>query len=365
MREASASRAHCARAAAESAASAAASGVAATADSPAPRLNMSTGAPPSRTDTLRSGLSLFRRLPPSDVAKNLAGVVALAPALTEDLLQRVDCPPQARVCSATRRRYLLCDYSRDGDSHRSPWSNAYEPPVEDGFLPSPALRALEVAANEALDAYKEAYYGLAAASSAYFWELEGGAFATCWLIKKDAAAGGGGGGGVSGAWDAIHVCEVGRAGAEQGADAFRYKLTSTVLLTIALDETAAGGGGGGGGGVGALDLSGSLTKQLVAAHRLDAAAGRGHVALIGGMVEAMEADIRGQLDALYSEWRDGARRPRCRRAQARRRPTPCARPPARPHRCHPAQSPRRARLPARCTRAPQPPALACARTWTR
>lgn len=47
---------------------------------------------------------------------------------------------------ATGRKYLLCDYNRDGDSYRSPWSNAYEPPIEgdDGFQPSPALRAMEV-----------------------------------------------------------------------------------------------------------------------------------------------------------------------------------------------------------------------------
>ena len=32
--------------------------------------------------------------------------------------------------------YLLCDYNRDGDSYRSPWSNTYEPPLEDGAMPS-------------------------------------------------------------------------------------------------------------------------------------------------------------------------------------------------------------------------------------
>ena len=28
--------------------------------------------------------------------------------------------------------YLLCDYNRDGDSYRSPWTNEYDPPIEDG-----------------------------------------------------------------------------------------------------------------------------------------------------------------------------------------------------------------------------------------
>ena len=36
----------------------------------------------------------------------------------------------------TGRAYLLCDYNRDSDSHRSPWSNKYDPPIDDGFVPS-------------------------------------------------------------------------------------------------------------------------------------------------------------------------------------------------------------------------------------
>ena len=76
----------------------------------------------------------------------------LRPELTEEFLQRVDQPLQTRVDSLTKRRYILCDYNRDGDSYRSPWSNAYEPaiPPEDGegFVPSKGLRELEVAANE-------------------------------------------------------------------------------------------------------------------------------------------------------------------------------------------------------------------------
>ena len=48
------------------------------------------------------------------------------------------------------RKYLLCDYNRDGDSYRSPWTNVYLPPIpvgpdgEGGIIPSPRLRTLEV-----------------------------------------------------------------------------------------------------------------------------------------------------------------------------------------------------------------------------
>ena len=47
-------------------------------------------------------------------------------------------------------KYLLCDYNRDGDSYRSPWTNIYSPPLEigpdgeGGVLPSDKLRILEV-----------------------------------------------------------------------------------------------------------------------------------------------------------------------------------------------------------------------------
>lgn len=40
---------------------------------------------------------------------------------------------------------------------RSPWSNAYDPALPDGALPSAKLRELEVSANEAFDIYRELY----------------------------------------------------------------------------------------------------------------------------------------------------------------------------------------------------------------
>jgi F-actin capping protein, beta subunit len=47
------------------------------------------------------------------------------------------------------RRYLLCEYNRDADSYRSPWSNKYDPPLEDAYMPRPELRKLEVYYNTA------------------------------------------------------------------------------------------------------------------------------------------------------------------------------------------------------------------------
>ena len=40
-------------------------------------------------------------------------------------------------------------------SLRSPWSNKYDPPLDDGALPSDRLRRLEIEANKVFDTYRE------------------------------------------------------------------------------------------------------------------------------------------------------------------------------------------------------------------
>ena len=56
---------------------------------------------------------------------------------------------------------------------RSPWSNAYDPPLEDGAMPSERLRKLEVDANTAFDQYREMYFE-GGVSSVYLWDLDHG-----------------------------------------------------------------------------------------------------------------------------------------------------------------------------------------------
>ena len=77
------------------------------------------------------------------------------PELCEDLLSSVDQPLKIARDKETGKDYLLCDYNRDGDSYRSPWSNTYDPPLDDGALPSDRLRKLEIEANAAFDQYRE------------------------------------------------------------------------------------------------------------------------------------------------------------------------------------------------------------------
>lgn len=142
---------------------------------------------------------LLRRLNPKHTAENLNALINLAPDLTEDLLSSVDQPLTTKRCQQTGRDYLLCDYNRDGDSYRSPWSNQFDPPLDDsssmsgmgagggdgageGAVPSERVRAMEIKANEAFDIYRELYYE-GGVSSVYFWNLDDG-FAGVVLLKK-------------------------------------------------------------------------------------------------------------------------------------------------------------------------------------
>lgn len=228
---------------------------------------------------LDSALDLMRRLPPQECEANLTALIDLVPSLTEDLLSSVDQPLKVAVDSTVGKDYLLCDYNRDGDSYRSPWSNQYYPPLSDGAMPSEALRKLEIDMNSAFDNYRELYFD-GGVSSAYLWDLEQG-FAGVILIKKSDD----GGGKVSGCWDSIHVIEVLEKATGKTA---HYKLTSTVMLWL---QTGISGSGG------TMNLGGSMTRQV----EQDAPLGEphSHLANVGKMVEEMENKIRSSLDQVY------------------------------------------------------------------
>jgi len=231
------------------------------------------------TDQLDCALDLMRRLPPSQIEDNLAGLIDLVPDLTEQLLSAVDQPLKIAHDPVSKRDYLLCDYNRDGDSYRSPWSNKYDPPLDDGAVPSAELRKLEVVANEVFDIYRDLYFE-GGVSSVYCWDLDDG-FAACILIKKtqDQSKKGQP---MKGTWDSIHVVEV-----QDNRKQAHYKLTSTVMLSINT-ETAA---------TGQVNLAGSLTRQDEKDFPVNDA--NPHVSNIGRMVEDMEIKLRNTLEQIY------------------------------------------------------------------
>eukprot|EP01039_Chlorochromonas_danica_P003594 gene3594-3935_t len=230
-------------------------------------------------DKIAASLSLMRRLPPNKVEQNLNGLLNLIPEETDELLQRVDQPLKEATDTETGRKYLLCDYNRDGDSHRSPWSNKYDPPLEDGFLPSEKLREMEIEFNELFDAYRELYFE-GGTSSVYLWDLDHG-FAGCFLIKKNVS---GDRFVQSGCWDSIHVVEVEEAANKSSAN---YKLTTTIILTMNVNKSD----------VGESLWSGTLTRQNTLNSPVTEV--KTHFHNIGRLIEDMETDMRSNLNEIY------------------------------------------------------------------
>lgn len=227
---------------------------------------------------LDCALDLMRRLPPQQIEKNLSDLIDLVPELCEDLLSSVDQPLKIARDKQTGKDYLLCDYNRDGDSYRSPWTNTYEPPLDDGAVPSDRLRKLEVDANTAFDQYREMYFE-GGVSSVYLWDLDHG-FAGVILIKKA----GDGSKKIRGCWDSIHVVEVQE---KSGGRMAHYKLTSTVMLWLQTNKS----------GSGMMNLGGSLTRQIEGDNAVSDASP--HIANIGRMVEEMENKMRNTLNDIY------------------------------------------------------------------
>ncbi|KAF2442118.1 F-actin capping protein, beta subunit [Karstenula rhodostoma CBS 690.94] len=222
-------------------------------------------------EPIDSALDLLRRLNPKDVKQNVDNIIELNPSLEEELLESVDIPLSVKKCSSTKRDFLCCDYNRDGDSWRSPWSNNFEPPIDEGITPSERIRKMEIKANEAFDVYRELYFE-GGISSVYLWDMDDG-FAGCVLLKKSVKGG---------SWDSIHVFD-----AQDRARTAHYKLTSTVILSLGTESEALGG----------LDLSGNMVRQIEQDMAVEDDGS--HVANIGKMVEDMELKMRNLLQEVY------------------------------------------------------------------
>ncbi|THV07226.1 F-actin capping protein, beta subunit [Dendrothele bispora CBS 962.96] len=252
-------------------------------------------------DLVDSMLDLMRRLPPTRTEENVNALIGVCPDYADDLLGSVDQPLQVRTDRLTGREYLACDYNRDGESFRSPWSNEYDPPLEDGTVPLPKLRKLEISANEVFDTYREMYFE-GGVSSVYLWDLEDGGFAGVVLLKKTMTPATPQE--PSGSWDSIHVFET----AERGRQA-HYKLTSTIMLQLITKKGSEGDNADGDKKNGEkkgpeswkrdgeVTLSGSMTRQTEQDWPIHDASS--HITNTGKMIEEMEIKMRNLLQEVY------------------------------------------------------------------
>ena len=231
-------------------------------------------------DPIKSALNLFRRLPPEDVESTFHAVTVLREALTDELLQHIDFPLKVGYDKDANKSFIISDFNCNGDSYRSPWTNKYFPPSDNGFFPNRQLRHLEEIANFLFEKYTEMYYDQAL-SSVYLWDSDSH-ICGCFLIMKEVLE--------SpkqeayGSWHSIHLVEVIPDISQKKAE---YRLTSSIQLYLTIKGSA----------IGVAKQNGTLTRQASAmmAYSRD----EDHVANVGQMIEEMENFVRSNLDTLY------------------------------------------------------------------
>eukprot|EP00755_Sulcionema_specki_P032549 Sspe_Gene.98970::Locus_72368_Transcript_1_1_Confidence_1.000_Length_1148::g.98970::m.98970/K10365/CAPZB; capping protein (actin filament) muscle Z-line, beta len=230
---------------------------------------------------LKAALDLVRRMPPTKQTKTLSAILSLVPNddFAEELLADVDQPLKLRTCPTTNKPFIICEFNRDADSFRSPWSNEYVPPLENGVVPPPPLRSLEEEMNTIFSTYCSQYYGDEGTHSVYLWECGGeGTWAAAVLFRKDVK-------GV-GTWNTIHVLTIQDYPDEKMSC---YQMTSSVMLNVTEKGEAKGN---------AFKLSGNIAKQW---KQYDAkvTSPSSHVKNIGNYVQEYENKLRKNLPEIY------------------------------------------------------------------
>jgi len=244
-------------------------------------------------DKLNAALTLVRRMPtdPASSENTLAGLLVLQPDLTDDLLNNVDVPLKVMKDPADGRSFILCDFNRDGDAYRSPWSNTFYD-EEDGssltdeelIFPRSDLRTLEIEANAIFDVYRRLYFE-GGNSSVYFFETDEGnpnAFGAVFLIHKDVPESKSL---RTGLWDSTHVFDARLVSGNR----WRYQLTSSVMISMDIEDNA----------VGNVNLSGVLNRSFEQTCDLSDIEGVTHISSMGRILEMQELQMRNSIEGIY------------------------------------------------------------------
>jgi capping protein beta len=173
-----------------------------------------------------AGSDLLRHVDPKDIEDRVFDAIKLNPSTTDHLLCQVDVPLRVATDSAGNQ-FILCDFNRDGDSYRSPFTNAYVPPLAKGNQPPDHLREMEVMANRGFQSYLRQYFD-SGVLSVYCWEADDDSFGIGVFVRKDIEAASRGP--ISGSISCGDVCEVKRVSRRKRK--FQYLLASSAVVSI-------------------------------------------------------------------------------------------------------------------------------------
>ena len=230
---------------------------------------------------LDSVYDLLRRVPPKKIETRLFDAISLAPDEEDTLLSTVDIPLKIKTDEVTSAEYVACEFNRDLDSHRSPFSNQYFPPIEDGQRIPERLRDIEIKANTAFGAYRNLYFK-GGISSVYLWEIDENIFGMGIFIKNQIDTLLQNDQKIKGSIDCSDTVEI----TENGNSA-KYTLTSSVLMHVELDL----------GFSKPIEISGNVSesKEKTISFKND----DDHIVNVGKMVEENSAHFRDLIEELY------------------------------------------------------------------
>jgi len=237
-------------------------------------------------------VDLMSTLPPKDAEKNLFRLAYCIPKAVRDdyeekLFQKVDFPLKVKTDDSNGKDFVAGEYNRDGDSHRSPWSNKFFPEMEEGLKPSNELRKLENELNMIFDLYRDQYYHKKGVSSVFAFSLgnsDANKFGITCTVRKELVASAKSK--DTGEWNSTHVISC----TKENDSKFSYQCISSLLISIDVGDK----------NLGTCTLSGTVQDENTQSCSFDKKDWiQSHVTNIGKLVEEQETKLLGQIGTIY------------------------------------------------------------------
>ncbi|OHT09600.1 F-actin-capping protein subunit beta [Tritrichomonas foetus] len=236
----------------------------------------------SYSDPSEAAYDLLRHVPPKDIEPRMYDVIRLNEDLTEDILSTTDIPLQTAIDPTNSQHYIKCDYNRDGDSYRSPYSNKYYPPLDDGLEIPDELRKIEQLAQTGFRTYLRQYFG-SGVLSVYCWPVDDRIFGVGVFVKKELEDRLRDSTPVRGSINCTDVIEV----SSIGKNRFKYTLVSSILLELEVDTNMGE----------PLKLSGGCSDRREQTG--NAASPKEHLVTVGTMIEDCTSSFMEKVRQIY------------------------------------------------------------------